>query len=183
MQTLKIFILGSPGVGKTSLYLTHCQGAFPELGAGEIHHDYVEQATINGKTMSVNYVERVGGEDYDRLRPLGYPGTDVFMVLYSCVDRESFNQARDKWIPEIRFHTPNVPFIVVGTKIDLKEIEDAEQVSWTEGVVLADSSHATAFCEVSAASGEGMKKLFERCFEIALFPPSSYHKSRSCTLL
>lgn len=33
----------------------------------------------------------------------------------------SFNNVEEKWIPEIKQHMPNVPFILVGTQIDLRE--------------------------------------------------------------
>jgi hypothetical protein len=39
-------------------------------------------------------------EDYDRLRPLSYPQTDVFLVCFSLVRRASFENVRAKWVPE-----------------------------------------------------------------------------------
>jgi hypothetical protein len=35
-------------------------------------------------------------QDYDRLRPLSYPGSDVFLVCFSLVSRCSFNNVRTK---------------------------------------------------------------------------------------
>ncbi len=39
-----------------------------------------------------------GQEDYDRLRPLAYPQTDVFLVCFSVISPASFGNVRDKVI-------------------------------------------------------------------------------------
>lgn len=38
--------------------------------------------------------------------------------------RASFENVKLKWLPEIRHHAPGVPFILVGTKSDLRDDED-----------------------------------------------------------
>ena len=43
-----------------------------------------------------------GQEDYDRLRPLSYPQTDVFLVCFSVESPTSLENVKHKWIPEIR---------------------------------------------------------------------------------
>ena len=36
------------------------------------------------------------------MRPLSYPNTDVFLVVFSVVDRSSFDNVKNKWIPELQ---------------------------------------------------------------------------------
>lgn len=45
----------------------------------------------------------------------------VYINLHS---RASFENVKSKWLPEIRHHAPGVPFILVGTKLDLRDDED-----------------------------------------------------------
>ena len=56
-------------------------------------------------------------EDYDRLRPLSYPQTDIFLICFSVDSRTSLENIRDKWYPEISLHAPGVPIMVVACKI------------------------------------------------------------------
>lgn len=48
----------------------------------------------------------------DRLRPLSYPKTDIFIVAFSLVDRISFNNVYHKWVPEITKYCPEAPFVL-----------------------------------------------------------------------
>jgi GTPase SAR1 family protein len=40
--------------------------------------------------------DTAGQEEFGRLRPLAYPGTDVFLIAFSVVEPSSFNNARKK---------------------------------------------------------------------------------------
>ena len=49
------------------------------------------------KSLSNLFVKWIlGQEDYDRLRPLSYPQTDVFLVCFSVVSPSSFENVREK---------------------------------------------------------------------------------------
>ncbi|XP_043085390.1 rho-related GTP-binding protein RhoQ-like isoform X1 [Puntigrus tetrazona] len=61
------------------------------------------------------------GEDYDRLRPLSYPMTDVFLICFSVVNPASFQNVREEWVPELQEYAPNVPYLLIGTQIDLRD--------------------------------------------------------------
>lgn len=64
-------------------------------------------------------IDTAGNEDYDRLRPLSYPQTNVFVICFSLVNPESFARLETRWIPEVTRYCPSVPFVLVGTKSDL----------------------------------------------------------------
>jgi small GTP-binding protein len=76
---------------------------------------------VEGKPFELGLWDTASQEDYDRLRPLSYPQTDVFLICFSLVDPKSFENVREKWYKEIRHHCPNTPVILVGTKLDLRD--------------------------------------------------------------
>ena len=59
----------------------------------------------------INYQlwDTAGQEDYDKLRPLSYPSTDVFLLGFSVSSRNSWENVRNKWIHELRHHWPQAP--------------------------------------------------------------------------
>lgn len=61
-----------------------------------------------------------GQEDYDRLRPLSYPQTDVFLVCFSVVSPSSYENVREKWVPEITHHCAKTPFLLVSKLIQIE---------------------------------------------------------------
>jgi len=73
----------------------------------------IESSSISTRT--------IGSTEYDTLRPLSYPGTDCFVVCFSLKDRESFENVRRKWIPEITQHNPNIPYVLVGLHVEKRD--------------------------------------------------------------
>ena len=91
--------------------------------------------------MSVSQWDTAGQEDYDRLRPLSYPQTDVFLVCFSVASRSSFENGQAKWLAEVQHHSPGVPLLLVGTKADLRCTTTADKlVSEAEARAAAASS-------------------------------------------
>jgi len=46
---------------------------------------------VDGKKINLSLFDSAGQADYDRLRPLNYPQTDVFLVTFSVVSQTSFD--------------------------------------------------------------------------------------------
>lgn len=85
--------------------------------------------------------DTAGQEDYDRLRPLSYPESDVVLMCYSVDSASSLDNLTEKWHPELVHFLENVPKIVVGLKTDLRDEavgEDREQFVPYERVMYRD---------------------------------------------
>jgi cell division control protein 42 len=111
-----------------------------------------------------------GQEDYDRLRPLSYPQTDVFLVCFSVTSPASFENVKEKWFPEVHHHCPGVPCLIVGTQVDLREDQAVNDklarqkqrpISTEAGERLAKELGAVKFVECSALTQRGLKNVFD----------------------
>ena len=141
--------------------------------------NYSENMYINGKFISLNLWDTAGQEDYDRLRPLSYPQTDVFLLCFSLVNPTSFEHISHKWYPEVSHHCPGVPVILIGNKVDLRDDPETIQhlnelrqqpVSLTQGLAIAKKIGAIKYMECSAKTGKGLKEIFQTAAEVVVTP-------------
>ena len=51
---------------------------------------------VNGEGYELTLFDTAGQEDYDKLRPLSYESTDVFLVCFSIVAPDSFSNVKEK---------------------------------------------------------------------------------------
>ena len=72
----------------------------------------------SGEPCNLALFDTAGQETYDRLRPISYPDTDVFLVCFSVMLHTSFENVKAKWVPEINHCCPKTPFLLVGTQAD-----------------------------------------------------------------
>ena len=126
--------------------------------------------SLNEQQFEIDLFDTAGQEDYDRMRPLSFPGTHVALICYSVVSPASFENIETKWLPEIRHHLPKIKTILVGTKLDLREDSETVErlkknrrtpVTHEEGEKLAKCLKMDAFCEASAKTQKGLKNVFE----------------------
>ncbi|XP_032626113.1 rho-related GTP-binding protein RhoQ [Chelonoidis abingdonii] len=118
---LKCVVVGDGAVGKTCLLMSYANDAFPEEYVPTVFDHYAVTVTVGGKQYLLGLYDTAGQEDYDRLRPLSYPMTDVFLICFSVVNPASFQNVKEEWVPELKEYAPNVPFLLVGTQIDLRD--------------------------------------------------------------
>lgn len=58
--------------------------------------NYTASVMVDGRPISLGLWDTAGQEDYDRLRPLSYPQTDVFLICFSIVSPPSFDNVKAK---------------------------------------------------------------------------------------
>ncbi|KAF3426908.1 hypothetical protein E2986_07592 [Frieseomelitta varia] len=163
----KLVIVGDGACGKTCLLIVFSKDQFPEVYVPTVFENYVADIEVDGKQVELALWDTAGQEDYDRLRPLSYPDTDVILMCFSIDSPDSLENIPEKWTPEVKHFCPNVPIILVGNKKDLrndpntiKELSKMKQepVKPEEGRAMAEKINAFAYLECSAKSKEGKKK-------------------------
>lgn len=69
------------------------------------------QVTVDGRIISLNLWDTAGQEEYDRLRTLSYPQTNVFIICFSISSPASYENVKHKWHPEVRGHSSHTHLI------------------------------------------------------------------------
>jgi len=120
-QSVKMVMVGDERVGKTNIALSYLSSACPGEYVSTIFDNYTAEFinTTEGKIIDVSFWDTAGNEDFSRLRPLVHPQTDVFLLVFSLVDPNSFEKIRTYYFPEVAHHCPNTPIILIGTKSNL----------------------------------------------------------------
>ncbi|KAI8847190.1 P-loop containing nucleoside triphosphate hydrolase protein [Chytridium lagenaria] len=167
MQTIKCVVVGDGAVGKTCLLISYTTNKFPSEYVPTVFDNYA--VTVMIVTVHSGLFDTAGQEDYDRLRPLSYPQTDVFLVCFSVVSPASFENVKEKWFPEVslRFCYRNcpsslsgVPCIIVGTQVDLRD--DPSPITADAGERLAKELGAVKYLECSALTQKGLKNVLTK---------------------
>ncbi|XP_053383593.1 rho-related GTP-binding protein RhoV-like [Mercenaria mercenaria] len=183
---IKCVVIGDGNVGKTCLAKTYVNNSFPpEYTNPTVYDNYTAVLTIEGRRFNLALTDTAGKEDYDRLRPLSYPQTDVFLLCFAVDSRDSYDNVWEKWAPEVLHYCPSTPIILVGTKLDERESHvdrDKKFVSnYEQGVYLMKKIGARRYLECSALAQQGVTTVFEEAVKIALEPPPKKKKNK-CSL-
>ena len=161
-------MLGNAKVGKTSLLSRYVEDQFREsyfqtLGANflvkevdvkNISNQLDEEKNINSFNI---YVWDICGQR-DKLFTTEYYFVQAVgaLVVFDILNRESFEDL-DFWINKLKELSGDVPFIIIGNKIDK---EEKRMVSKEEGKELAEQ-YGVEYIETSAKSDENVDKAFE----------------------
>ena len=187
MQSIKCVIVGDGGVGKTCLITSYTTNAFPGEYIPNLFEDYSATVMVDGKPVNLEFWDTAGQAAYDRTRPLSYSQTDVFLVCFSISSHSSFKNISTIWFPEINHYCPNTPFILVGTKIDLRDDKETIDVlhekhltlvSYEEGIQKAMEINAQKYMECSALTQQGLKSLFNEAIRATWPIPEKKKKKK-----
>ena len=140
--------------------------------------------------MELVVVEVSGRKDYLKLRKCAYRKTDAIILCYSCDNASSLRNIETNWLPEMREYVPDVPFILVGTRKDIRDeildkVESSKErkaggdensqqavrerlVSEETGYEMAKTTGAHYFLECSALYRDNTRHVFETVAKVSL---------------
>ncbi|CAG0886461.1 unnamed protein product [Darwinula stevensoni] len=191
MQSIKCVAVGDKAAGTTWLLDSYTRNDSSPEHIPRAYDDYTPTVMIAGVPHLLHLHDTAEQADYDHLRHLSYPQTDVFLVCFSVASPSSFESVRERWVPDVTHHCPKTPFLLVGTKIDLRddaatleELAENEQkpITVKQGDKLAKKLKAVKYVECSALTREGLKNVFDEAILVALRSKEPA-KIRKCELL
>ncbi|XP_062380125.1 uncharacterized protein LOC134068493 isoform X2 [Sardina pilchardus] len=186
----KLVIVGKPCSGKGTFLRVFKDNTFPEDWIPMIFDSCNVHIEVDGKQVQLELCGTNGMDEYDRLRPLSYPGADVILMFFSIVKPCALESIPEKFIPEVKNLCPNVPIILVGNKKDLRNDKYTQQelamrkqkpVEEKEGQDMAIRINAFGYVECSAKTKEGLLEVLELATRAAL--QTKKHSKESACLL
>jgi small GTP-binding protein len=155
LPTLKVVVAGDGSVGKTSLVRRYCEGKFVTSRVMTIGVDFQTKIVeLPGGAVKLSIWDMAGQKRFAVMRPGFYRGSRAAALVFDVTNGESFSDLVT-WRGEILKVLPNQKFVIVGNKIDLPRAVDSQTAADYAARIHAE------YVETSAATGDGVPKLFE----------------------
>ena len=140
-EKIKIVVLGSLSVGKTSLITRYSSGKFftnlpPTCGTSFVK----KKKLLNGKKYVLNIWDTAGQERYDSLTQLFTNNAQIAILVYSIVDKKSFEDL-SKWLQLIK-NTNNKSYLSIGIAANKSDLYLKSLISDSKGKEYAKSINA-----------------------------------------
>jgi small GTP-binding protein len=161
-------LIGDGAVGKTSIRRNYLGEDFIEGHLATIGVDLATKKVLFGENV-VKFIiwDLAGQPTFEKVRGHYYHGCNGIVLVYSVVDRDSFDNA-SKWLVEaFKNMGPLPPTVIVANKIDLRPLQPADQIVTTEEgqqfmeYFIEKLGVPAIFRETSAKTGERILDTFE----------------------
>eukprot|EP01121_Diplochlamys_sp_Union-15-3_P007139 TRINITY_DN1794_c0_g1_i2.p1 TRINITY_DN1794_c0_g1~~TRINITY_DN1794_c0_g1_i2.p1 ORF type:complete len:105 (-),score=10.18 TRINITY_DN1794_c0_g1_i2:68-382(-) len=95
-KDVKVMVVGDTAVGKTCLLISYTTNSFPGEHVPTVFDNYNANAVVDGLAVNLGLWDTAGSDEFKALRPLSYPGTDVFLICFSIHNVDSWKNVKTK---------------------------------------------------------------------------------------
>ncbi|XP_065113704.2 dexamethasone-induced Ras-related protein 1 [Paramisgurnus dabryanus] len=172
----RMVILGSTKVGKTAIVSRFLNGRFEEQYTPTIEDFHRKLYSIKGEVYQLDILDTSGNHPFPAMRRLSILTGDVFILVFSLDNRESFHEVQrlKQQIYETKSCLKNktkenvdVPLVICGNKGD-REFYREVQREEIEQLIAGDEQ--CAYFEISAKRNTNVDQMFQRLFTLAKLP-------------
>lgn len=173
----KVCLIGDGYVGKTSVRRKYIGEGFRSNYIPTLGVDFAQKITTSKDGNARLVIWDIAGQSqFQGLRKRYYEGCSGLVLVYSVVDRESFDNA-SKWLVEAHGFMQEFPaLIIIANKTDLRTYYPAEDiVSHKEGEEFTKMfseklNTPSIFIETSALTGENIDEAFNKLTTMMIHP-------------
>ncbi|XP_076175429.1 rac family small GTPase Mtl isoform X2 [Ptiloglossa arizonensis] len=168
-RPIKCVVVGDGTVGKTCMLISYTTDSFPGEYVPTVFDNYSAPMVVDGIPVSLGLWDTAGQEDYDRLRPLSYPQTDVFLICFSVTSPSSFEN-----VTNLRDDRETLTALAE---------QGLSAIKREQGQKLANKIRAVKYMECSALTQRGLKQVFDEAVRAVLRPEPQKRRQRRCIML
>ncbi len=161
----KVVLIGNGGVGKTATLHRFVKKEFKENYTLTIGAEFLKKVLKFKKdTVELIIWDMAGQDRFANVRKSFYTNTAGALLIFDLANADSFHQL-DKWFKELKENAGEVPFVLIGNKLDL--VEDVGRTLDPEETNKFAESKGSIYIETSAKTGENIEQAFtELCLKI-----------------
>ena len=153
---IKVILVGSSGVGKTSLVSAFFDNPFENQDLPTVSPSSCSAVLeIDGKKIDLQIWDTAGQERFQSISQMFYRDSHVAFV---CFDAKNVNSV-ENWINRVRDEVPECIIYLVATKSDMLTQEETNDLN-QKGQEMLTKFHAKNFLLTSAKTGSGVSDLF-----------------------
>lgn len=172
---LSISVVGDPGCGKTSLIYNFSRGRSPlaneMLSSANLDTDSLDIIHSN-RQIKLTLFDTSGYEEDAKIRALACNQSDVIILCFPVNSKKALKTVQSDWAQEVKYLNPGTPFILVGTKTDMRQDDSMDKNTQTvEGKKTAKKIGAKKYFEYSAVGEDSVqtaKRIFGRAIREGL---------------
>uniref|UniRef100_A0A6B2LLF4 Uncharacterized protein n=1 Tax=Arcella intermedia TaxID=1963864 RepID=A0A6B2LLF4_9EUKA len=156
-------MMGSGGVGKSTIFIRYYQNYFVEEYDPTIEDAYRKCVDIDGKVYAMEALDTPGTQQFTAMRDLYIKNAEGIILIYSIIAHSTFVDISE--LHSIIMGVKNeqgclhTPIIIAANKLDL---QDQRVISTESGQELANQL-GCAFMETSAKTPTNVTELFDTC--------------------
>ncbi|KAJ2954924.1 hypothetical protein O0L34_g3252 [Tuta absoluta] len=135
IQTYKLVIVGTGGVGKSAITIQYIMSNFVTDYDPTIEDSYTKQCVIDGVPMKLDILDTAGQEEFSAMREQYMRSGEGFLLVFAVTDYNSFEEIYKfhKQILRVK-DRDEFPMLLVGNKADLESqrtvtLEQAQDLS------------------------------------------------------
>ncbi|KAI5645879.1 ras family domain-containing protein [Phthorimaea operculella] len=135
IQTYKLVIVGTGGVGKSAITIQYIMSHFVTDYDPTIEDSYTKQCVIDGVPMKLDILDTAGQEEFSAMREQYMRSGEGFLLVFAVTDFNSFEEIYKfhKQILRVK-DRDEFPMLLVGNKADLESqrtvtLEQAQDLS------------------------------------------------------
>jgi len=155
----RLTVLGDGGVGKTALTIQLVNQHFVQTYDPTIEDSYTKQCHIDSVSTLLEILDTAGQDEYTALMAQWIAEGSGYLIVYSIIDRHSFDRAKEIYEIIARYHDNDptkIACVLVGNKCDMTE---GREVTEEEAGALAEKWLCEAI-ETSAKTKHNVEKAF-----------------------
>jgi small GTP-binding protein len=121
-EVIKLIIIGSVSVGKTSLLLRYATGKFQSITKSTSTASFISKIKeVNGKLYEIKLWDTAGQEKYRSLTKIFIKDAKMALLVYAIDDEESFKDL-NMWLNIVKdINNENITLGIAANKADLYE--------------------------------------------------------------